>query len=30
MGERAEPMQWVLERHRQNTGEQQQRDDETD
>lgn len=22
MGERAEPMQWVLARHRQNTGEQ--------
>ncbi|KAK2920143.1 hypothetical protein Q8A73_002347 [Channa argus] len=28
MGERAEPMQWVLARHRQNTGEQQLRDDE--
>ncbi len=30
MGERAEPMQWVLARHRQNSGEQQQPDEETD
>lgn len=28
MGERAEPMQWVLARHRQNSGEQ--RDEDTD
>ena len=33
MGERAEPMQWALARHRQNSGEQQQQqlpDPETD
>lgn len=29
MGERAEPMQWVLARHRQNSGEQQLPDEET-
>ncbi len=30
MGERAEPMQWVLARHRQNSGEQLPPDEETD
>lgn len=30
MGERAEPMQWVLARHRQYSGEQQLPDEETE
>lgn len=30
MGEREEPMQWVLARHRQNSGEQLPPDEETD